>query len=97
MANRPGRPCRQPGCGVITRDGWCEVHRQKRAKGENVKKRHKWYGLPIWYNDLRPAQLLKEPFCRKCAKHGVRTKATDVDHIVPHGGDWELFVDSDNL
>lgn len=49
-------------------------------------------------------QLLREPFCRECAARAVRenlphlarVKATDVDHIKPHRGNWKLFVDPAN-
>ena len=58
---------------------------------------HDWYFLPIWRDHLRPEHLIREPFCRECAKHGVRTYATDVDHIVDHKGNWKLFTDPDNL
>ena len=55
------------------------------------------YGTDLWKDVLRPEQLLKEPFCRECARHGRRVYATDVDHIVDHKGDWALFSDPDNL
>lgn len=54
------------------------------------------YNLPIWKDELRPAQLLREPFCRECAKHGLRVRATEVDHIIPHKSDWLLFTDPAN-
>ena len=57
----------------------------------------RWYSLPVWTDDLRPAQLLREPFCRECARIGVREWATDVDHIVPFEGDWQKFTDPANL
>jgi 5-methylcytosine-specific restriction protein A len=52
--------------------------------------------LPVWKKHLRPAQLLREPFCRECAKHGRRTPATVVDHVRPFAGDWQLFIDPAN-
>ena len=55
------------------------------------------YSTPEWRDDLRPGQLLREPYCRECAKHGMRVRATDVDHIEPHKGSWERFTDCDNL
>ena len=58
---------------------------------------HRWYSLKIWTDDLRPGQLLREPFCRECARWGIRTQATDVDHIRDHKGDWTLFTDEANL
>ena len=58
---------------------------------------HSWYSLPVWTDDLRPNQLLQEPFCLGCAQQGFRTYATDVDHIVDHKGSWSLFIDRSNL
>lgn len=98
MAQRPLKPCRHPGCPELSRDGWCDKHRpaprqsQKRASAEY----HGWYSKPIWTDRLRPAQLVREPFCRVCADKGWRTKATVVDHIVPFRGDWDLFVSASN-
>lgn len=97
MPNRPPKPCRHPGCHALTRDGWCEAHRPKPAPRGDSAQWHGWYSLPIWTQQLRPAQLLREPFCRECAKRGLRTPATDADHIVDHKGDWALFTDPGNL
>lgn len=96
MANRPLRPCKYPGCRELTRDGWCPKHRPRKERGESAQY-HSWYSLPVWTDRLRPQQLLREPFCRECAKQGMRTRASVADHIVPHGGDWALFTDESNL
>ncbi|MBD5098302.1 MAG: HNH endonuclease [Clostridiales bacterium] len=97
MAQKPLRPCRHPGCPELTRDGWCAKHKPKQAPRKESAAWHGWYSLPVWTDDLRPAQLLREPFCRECARRGVRTKATDVDHIRDHKGDWAVFTDRANL
>lgn len=97
MALKPSRPCRYPGCGVLTRDGYCAQHKPRQADRRQSAQWHSWYSLPIWTDDLRPGQLLREPFCRECARHGIRTPATDVDHIRDHRGDWVLFTAQDNL
>lgn len=98
MALKPLRPCRHPGCGVLTREGWCPRHKPKeRPRSEEAQAWRRWYSLPIWTDDLRPGQLLREPFCRECAKRGRRVWATDVDHVVDHKGDWAKFTDRDNL
>ena len=102
MADRPLRPCRHAGCSELTRDGWCPKHkpRHQRRVSEDY---HAWYTLPVWTRRLRPQQLVGEPFCRVCARvypagdPRSRTRATVVDHIVPHRGDWSLFVDPSNL
>lgn len=96
MASRALRPCRHPGCPVLTRDGWCDRHRPKPGERRFSAAWHSWYSKPIWTERLRPAQLLREPFCRECAARGIRTKATVVDHIKPFRGDWSLFVDPGN-
>lgn len=96
MAQKPLRPCRHPGCPALTREGYCPKHKPVKAGRRVSAQWHAWYSLPIWTKDLRPAQLLREPFCRECAKRGIRTRATVVDHIKPFRGDWTLFVDPAN-
>lgn len=97
MALKPLRPCRHPGCSALTREGYCPKHKPAKAPRRASAEYHGWYSLPIWTDDLRPAQLLREPFCRECAARGVRTRATVVDHIVPHRGEWAMFTDRGNL
>lgn len=96
MAQRPLRPCKHAGCPMLTRDGWCEKHRPKHQRRVSADY-HAWYNLPIWTAFLRPQQLVREPFCRECAKAGRRTPAEVVDHIRPHRGDWDLFKDPSNF
>ena len=97
MAQKPLRPCRRPGCSALTRDGWCPAHKPKQAPRRESAPWHGWYSLPVGTDDLRKAQLLREPFCRECDRRGLRTWATDVDHIRDHKGDWALFTARDNL
>lgn len=85
----PGRSC-------------CEKHfkEQRRAadkrrlSDEDVARIRKWYKLPIWF--------ARRDACFKaalyvCATPGCVSPATDCDHIIPHGGDWDLFIRPDNL
>ena len=104
---KPFRPCAKPGCRALTRDGYCEKHKPKdRARrSDEAAAWHQWYRLPIWVDELRPNQLLREPFCRACAQRAEleglpylrRVRATDVDHIRPHRGVWSRFIDRNNL
>ena len=98
MASKPLRPCLHPGCTALVRGGYCEQHRPKRVerRSEDSRRWRRWYSLPVW-TDMRLAQLAREPFCRECAAHGLRVYATDVDHVVPHDGDWSKFIDPENL
>ena len=97
MANKPLRPCRHPGCTALVSDGYCDLHRPKDRRSAAAKSWHWMYLTPEWTEDLWPGQLLREPFCRECARHGARTPATEVDHIQPHRGDWTVFTDRSNL
>jgi len=99
VAMKPKRPCRHPGCSVLVEDGYCEKHRPRRTRDRSAEAESwRWmYKTDEWIYELRPAQLLKEPFCRECAKRGERVRATDVDHIVDHKGRWDVFADPDNL
>ena len=96
MASKPQRPCRHPGCAELTREGYCPAHKPKKTARRESAEWHSWYSKPIWTDELRPAQLLREPFCRECAKKGLRTRATVVDHITSFRGFWALFVDPNN-
>lgn len=99
MALRPLRPCAHAGCSALTREVYCKKHKpsDKSRRSADAAAWHAWYRLDVWRKDLRPAQLVREPFCRECARRGIRTRATDVDHIQPHRGYWQLFTCSDNL
>lgn len=102
MAHKPLRPCRHPGCPELTRETYCPKHVPQQAPRRVSAQWHGWYNLPIWTRDLRPSQLMREPFCRECAKlfppcdPRHRTRATVVDHVKPFRGDWALFIDPAN-
>ena len=55
-----------------------------------------WYRGPEW-RALRAERLRIEPFCRFCAKHGIRTRATVAHHVDAHRGRRELFFNQRNL
>lgn len=107
MASRAMKPCAHPGCRELVSSGYCAKHRpaDRSRRSEAAADWHRWYEKPIWRFDLRPAQLLAEPFCRECAAQArrenrpelLRIPATDVDHITPHRGDWKIFTDRRNL
>ncbi len=97
MPNKPLRPCLYPGCTELVNKGYCEKHQRPKTAHKTICAWHSWYSRSIWTDKLRPGQLLREPFCCECARYGVRTPATDVDHVEPFRGDWNKFTDPDNL
>ncbi|HZC81646.1 MAG TPA: HNH endonuclease signature motif containing protein [Nitrospiraceae bacterium] len=40
--------------------------------------------------------LREHPLCVTCLKEGIVKPATDVDHVIPHGGTERLFWDEEN-
>lgn len=101
----PLKPCRRTGCPELVRGGgFCEKHQQsarrvRRTVQEERGISEEWHGLYYTkrWRELRAKQLIVEPYCRECAKHHERTKATDVDHVIPHRGDRTRFYDPANL
>lgn len=97
MATKPLRPCQNPGCCTLVPGGYCDRHRPRTRERSEEAKSWRWmYGTTIWKR-LRGEQLLREPWCRECARRGARTRATDVDHVRDHKGDWAVFTNPGNL
>ncbi|MBS0205687.1 MAG: HNH endonuclease [Planctomycetes bacterium] len=73
-------------------------HQRPRIAKPVPRAYRKWYSLDIW-SRRRDAQLNKQPLCEACLAQTPEqiTGATDVDHIVPHRGNWGLFIDPANL
>lgn len=44
----------------------------------------------------RKAYLAKHPLCVECAKQGLTVAAEDIDHIIPHKGNYRLMWDETN-
>lgn len=64
-------------------------------KREKDKPWRKTYRNDRWTR-ARVTYLGHHPLCVDCQQHGKATAATDVDHIIPHRGDMELFWDVNN-
>lgn len=95
--------CAYPGCAALvgSSERYCEQHRRSDVKRRTYDRTdtpwHRMYYTKAW-RTLRKAHLIAEPFCRECRRAvGRIVPATDVDHIVPHRGNWSLFLDDSNL
>ncbi len=55
-----------------------------------------WYDTREW-RTRRLNRLAKQPLCEQCLKLGIEKGAKVADHIKPHRGNWELFIDDENL
>ncbi len=86
----------------VTQNANADMRRaqDKQRRAENPYRG--WYGLRIWH-DLKKQFFNLNPLNAQCAFVEQRTGArcnqptTDVDHIVPHRGNWDLFTDLRNM
>ena len=73
-------------------------HKERDRKREHDKTRQssskRGYGRR--WSKYRLAFLRDNPLCISCNEIGLIEPATDVDHIIPHKGDMDLFWDPDN-
>ena len=95
MPYRPDTPCKHPGCPALVPYGqkYCAKHRALHP--EEVRSASRRGYNSRWQKASR-AYLQVHPLCVSCMKLGKYTRATVVDHIVPHRGDSKLFWDRTN-
>lgn len=73
-----------------------EARRLYDRQRSRIQEYRKWYNTERW-KAVRKIVWNRNPLCVECQKLGVVREATDIDHIVPHRGDYDLFWDIDNL
>lgn len=91
MAQGAMKPCAHAGCGLLVTVGQrhCaqHAHQHRQSKGRSIFT--PMYQEPE-YRRQRAAFLLAHPLC------GCGSRATVLDHVVPHRGDRRLFMDQAN-
>ncbi len=92
MPNAARKICTYPGCSRLAIErGRCAMHRRDAERffpRDPVSQR--LYNTQEW-KAIRDEQLTREPWCRECAKHGVKRRATIADHIKPHKNNEQEF------
>ena len=91
MPYKPGRPCKVRLCPNVTtnRSGYCDMHKHLAPSMRSDNPYVSMYNSK-WKQASR--QYLKSHIvCSKCM-----SRATVVDHIIPHHGDVSLFWSHDN-
>lgn len=90
--NKPMRMCKAPGCMKLTAGGYCPDHKPKAERKDSAAWHHLYTNPRYGWNNRRNAQLAREPWCRECAIHGLRVRATDADHVIPHRSNLQMFL-----
>jgi len=93
MPMRPKKPCKHPGCPKLTSGMYCEEHTAMHSSDRASASVRGYDGR---WKKARTRFLKAHPLCVECQKQGRLTKATVVDHIIPHRGDAKLFWDEAN-
>ena len=95
MALRPLQQCMEAGCTRLTRTARCDEHIRAYPSDDNRLNSHQRGYTNRWHK-ARRTYLARNPMCVHCLAAGRSEPATQVDHIVPHRGDQELFWRSTN-
>jgi len=90
------KPCYHPGCKNLTFGSYCQKHEKSRTRfyNKNIRKNAELYDYQ-WYKAAK-LFLSKNPLCVECQKHSIIRPAKEVDHIIPHKGNYKLFWKHDN-
>lgn len=99
MPKRPSIPCKHPNCPKLVAYGekYCDEHKSLHL--DEIYHKEKGTGKRLYTSRWQKASkafLKAHPLCERCKAEGRYTKATVVDHIKPHKGDYNLFWDRNN-
>lgn len=97
MPRRPNTPCKHPGCAALVPYGqsYCDKHKPMHPE---VIRSAAGRGYNARWRKERRLYLQSHWYCAECLKQDPPryTRATVVDHVVPHRGDQKLFWDQNN-
>jgi len=100
MPRRARHPCLHPNCPALVNSGegsYCEKHRKARQAYQDDKRPSAGRrGYNYQWQKERLLFLAEHPLCADCLKEKRTTPATEVDHLIPHRGDAQVFWDVSN-
>lgn len=99
MTSLFSRPCQCPGCHsyAVKGEAYCAEHLKQNSRQQDVRRGTRTQrGYSNAWLRARKAYITAHPLCVECLKKGKLTPATDVDHIIPHKGDKNLFWNENN-
>lgn len=102
---RAMKVCMKPGCNNLTRDGYCEVHKQQETSEQQKKydrmnrnqKARDFYKSKEWFKARSKRMKIDFGLCVKCKQEGRLTHANVVHHKEELLKAWDKRVDIDNL
>ncbi|WP_432702679.1 HNH endonuclease [Lysinibacillus sphaericus] len=104
MNSKPLRPCNKPGCGQLTRDGYCDQHKTTKAENNSYYDKYhrsdrskQFYHSAAWKRARDLIRIRDNGLCIECLNQKRITVGTIVDHIIPIKQNWNKRLDEDNL
>lgn len=100
MPHKPQKPCSYPGCSNLVDSGRCDKHTNETTTLYQIPVEKPKRNLAIQrlydrnWRCRRAAHLANCPWCEDCFRVGIYKPATDVHHVIRHGGDREKFINS---
>ncbi|MDC3414281.1 HNH endonuclease [Terrihalobacillus insolitus] len=91
MPLKPKKPCNKQGCTNLTRERYCDDHKQEAYAYDKYRESASKRGYNHKWRKARNTFLVNNPICVKCGR-----VADVVDHIKPHKGDKRLFWSQSN-
>ncbi|BCZ43668.1 MAG: HNH endonuclease signature motif containing protein [Serratia marcescens] len=88
MPWHPLKRCSYPGCRNRVKSGRCPEHRQEANTSRGTRTER---GYSNRWGKYRLMYLKAHPLCVECAKRGIHTPATIVDHIIPIDGERDVL------
>jgi 5-methylcytosine-specific restriction enzyme A len=108
MPRKSKRPCNHPMCAELTRDSYCDKHKEVRQAEKNDanrfynmhtrnKERTAFYKTGAW--EKKRVHILKRDhgLCRVCRSRGKATAGNIIDHIIPLEVQPSLALEDSNL
>jgi len=80
MPTKPKKPCKHPGCPLLTHDTYCESHAPLYAAEDRPSASRRGYDKR--WQAIRRSYLKRHPLCVECAKGNKVVRAEDVHHII---------------
>ena len=101
MPERLPRPCAICRRTLVRDRSRCPSCEAARARSRPAKPKKTYpsaaaRGYSSAWKRARLGYLRKHPFCERCLGFNREVRATELDHIRPHGGDRGVFWDRDN-
>ena len=96
MPSKAKKMCKHPGCNQLVDGAWCDKHKKITRSYDDRRGSAASRGYDARWRVARARWLSCYPLCVLCEAEGRLTRATVVDHITPHKGDYGLFWDASN-